>query len=158
MFNLAAETATKSPFHMAHGAVLVRKGVVLSTSSNYYGSNRLSPKCPSTHAEIATLARFLGGNVKKSFEEPSKALITFEMQRKAVAREAKGQTLQVSRPHLQRYPPCQGGPPNRLAITSAPESCIQRAKRKGQGGEEARHVYLRYYEDEGCQKGEETSY
>ena len=72
MFALAAETATNSPFHFAHGAVLVRSGVVLATASNHLGGNRLSPSCPSTHAEIATLARFFGGNVKQCFEKPSK--------------------------------------------------------------------------------------
>src|ERR1700738_3492847 len=70
MFAVAAETAANSIFHMAHGAVLVRSGVILASASNQLGGNRLSPTCPSTHAEIATLARFFGGSVKQCFEKP----------------------------------------------------------------------------------------
>ena len=80
MFAIAAETATNSPFHFAHGAVLVRSGVVLATASNHLGGNRLSPSCPSTHAEIATLARFFGGSVKQCFEKPSKDFHFMEKQ------------------------------------------------------------------------------
>src|SRR5271170_2911626 len=83
MFALAADAAVNSPFRMAHGAVLVRSGVVLASACNDLGGNRLSPSCPSTHAEIATLARFLGGNVKQCFEKPAKALSFLDQQRKS---------------------------------------------------------------------------
>src|SRR5271168_935971 len=104
MFALAAESATNSPFRMAHGAVLVRSGVVLSTASNHLGGNRLSPSCPSTHAEIATLARFLGGTVKQCFEKPAKALSFFEQQRKSSGVDPPESKQRVSRYSKSRVP------------------------------------------------------
>jgi Cytidine and deoxycytidylate deaminase zinc-binding region len=77
MLALAADAAAHSPYRLAHGAVLVHSGTVLASGNNHYGGNRLSPSCPSTHAEMAALCTFFGGTVKQCFEKPAKTLYAF---------------------------------------------------------------------------------
>ena len=133
IFAMAAETAANSPFHMAHGAVLVHSGVVLSTAHNHLGGNRLSPSCPSTHAEIASLARFFGGSVKQCFEKPHQDLLRLDEKRYKSGfdpgREASQRVSGRPRQRQQRVPRlrCLGA----TTIDPWPETCF---KRKGPGG------------------------
>src|SRR5437773_2183810 len=131
IFHFAAETAAKSPFRKAHGAVLVRSGVVLATSSNKLGGNRLSPSCPSTHAEIAALARFIGGNVKQCFEKPAKELYAANQQFKS-GFDPPESKQRVQRPQRQRQ---RGGGAGRGGLSSdtfvaETESCVGCPKQK----------------------------
>ena len=154
MFALAAESATNSPFRMAHGAVLVRSGVVLSTASNHLGGNRLSPSCPSTHAEIATLARFFGGTVKQCFEKPAKALSSLDKQRQSSgfdppeskSRVSRGSKSRLPRPSRQQRRPGggSGGGWSVADLFAGSDSRVKCAKRKGKGGKEAGQGVLWY--------------
>jgi hypothetical protein len=140
MLTLAAETATNSPFNMAHGAVLVRSGVILATANNHFGGNRLSPSCPSTHAEIATLARFFGGAVKQCFEKPSEALFDIDQERRLGFKppDPRQRVSRASKQHQQRQrrqfvkSPCARGS----------ESCVKCSKRKRTGGQKAKSYVL----------------
>ncbi len=137
MFALAAETATNSPFRFAHGAVLVRSGAVLATASNHLGGNRLSPSCPSTHAEIATLARFFGGSVKQCFEKPSKDFYSMEkrQQQQKSTFDPSESKQRGSRPSKQRKQQRQRhGGLSYTAFVSRPESCVKLVKRKDRLG------------------------
>ena len=140
MLALAAETATTSPFRLAHGAVLVRSGAVQATASNNLGGNRLSPSCPSTHAEIATLARFFGGSVKQCFEKPSKDFY-FNMEKEQRQQQQHKSTFdpsepkqRVSRSSKQRQQQHQRrrrrGGLSYTTFVSRPESCVKRVKQK----------------------------
>jgi len=146
MFALAAESATNSPFRMAHGAVLVRSGVVLSTASNRLGGNRLSPSCPSTHAEIATLARFFGGTVKQCFEKPAKALSSLDKQRKSGfdPPESKSWVSRASKSRVPRQRRPGGGGWSVATLFAGFESGVKCTKRKGKGGKEAGEGVLWY--------------
>jgi hypothetical protein len=139
MFALAAETATNSPFHMAHGAVLVRSGVVLATANNHLGGNRLSPSCPSTHAEIATLARFFGGAVKQCFEKPSEALFCIDKERQSGS-EPPDPGQRVSRRSKQRVQQRRQFTVSTYA--RKPDSCVKCSKRKGRGGTKERGTHV----------------
>lgn len=114
MLALAADAAAHSPYRLAHGAVLVRSSTVLASGSNRHGGNRLSPSCPSTHAEIDALSQFFGGNIKQCFEKPSQALFCFNRQQ-SVECEASGSPQRVQRVFtaksrkLPPRPPCRGG-------------------------------------------------
>jgi hypothetical protein len=126
MFGLAAETAANSPFHMAHGAVLVRSGVVLATASNHLGGNKLSPACPSTHAEVATLARFFGGSVKQCFEKSSEALYGVEKRRCKSGFDPPMPSQRVTRQRQQRVR-------QTTTFDSRKESCVKRGEWKIKG-------------------------
>lgn len=150
MLTLAAETATNSPFHMAHGAVLVRSNVILSTAHNHLGGNRLSPSCPSTHAEIATLAHFFGGAVKQCFEKPSEALHCVDKQRRGSETPDSGQRVSRGSKRRQQRRPLIA---SRGFISTYPqgrESCVKCSKRKDKSGQKPRSYILWLQENEGC--------
>jgi hypothetical protein len=137
MLALATETATNSPFRMAHGAVLVRSGVVLAKACNHLGGNRLSPSCPSTHAEIATLARFFGGNVKQCFEKPSEEFYSSKQRQSNFDPfESERRASRSSEQHKQQQPDARqcGGLP--VCSTLQAESGVRCSKRKDTSDQE----------------------
>ena len=150
MLALAAETATNSLFHMAHGAVLVRSGVVLATASNHLGGNRLSPNCPSTHAEIATLARWFGGSVKQCFEKPSNAKFSLEKSPES-AFDPPESLRRVSGGSKQRQQRTIGRPasssPRCLTLAERTGSYVKCAKRKDKGRKKTRSFRIWNKED-----------
>ena len=159
MFALAADTATNSPFRMAHGAVLVRSGDVLATASNHLGGNRLSPSCPSTHAEIATLARFFGGNVKQCFEKPAKELSVIDKQRQS-GFDPPESKQRVSRASKQQHQQkdlggrrCGG---YNTTCVPRPGSYVRCAKQKDQGGKKDQSFVLWHKEDKRYSQGKEA--
>jgi hypothetical protein len=158
MFALAAEAATNSPFHFAHGAVLVRSGVVLATASNRLGGNRLSPSCPSTHAEIATLALFFGGSVKQCFEKPSKDFYSNmeKQQQHKSTFDPSGSNQRVSRHSKQRQQRRRLGGLSYITSVSLPESCVKRVERNDAHGKKDRLYVLWHQKDERCAKSKET--
>jgi len=108
MLALAADAAAHSPYRLAHGAVLVHSGTVLASGNNHYGGNRLSPSCPSTHAEMAVLCAFFGGTVKQCFEKPSKALFTLaQVKPEATSPQRVQHRVSVGKScKLSQRPPC----------------------------------------------------
>ena len=155
MFAVAAETAANSIFHMAHGAVLVRSGVILATASNQLGGNRLSPTCPSTHAEIATLARFFGGSVKQCFEKPTEALFCIDKQRPKAGLDPPERRQRVSRPPRQHQQRIRGGWTGPTFVPR-PESCVKRAEPRDTGSQKAEAVRLWHQEDTGRSQDQEA--
>ena len=132
MFALAVETALDSPFDMAHGAVLVRSGTVLSTASNGLGTNRLSPLCPSTHAEIATLARWFGGRITQRFEKSSQVFRCPPLSdpSKSNSHLSRGR---VSQPE-ERRPGRRGRLSYRTTSTPVSTPCLKHSKQKPKEG------------------------
>jgi deoxycytidylate deaminase len=64
-FQVAVNSALKSPMLMTLGACLVVSGKVISTGYNYYRSRILGITSASTHAEVSTLFQSLTRKEKK---------------------------------------------------------------------------------------------